>query len=365
MKDLVYYNKYMATAEENFKFPGVEKFAQYFQHFYPTTTGLVDRNGGITFPFRMECLFPMPKYRTFDRSFESICNDRAREMLDRAKKLDSKLHIFWSGGIDSTLALVSLLKQASDEERENIVVLMTEDSILENPNFYRDHVRGKLRTDAANMFPYLLGTKHMLIGGECNDQLFGSDIVAKFIQKFGTGFMHQPYSRDLFFSFFNDNAQNPEIVNFYLDLFERLKDACPVKLTTNYHLLWWINFSLKWQPVYMRILNFVSPRNAKNITPDYIRNVYDQFYATEEFQLWSLNNLDKKIKDSWKTYKWVCKDIIYDYTGDVDYRDNKLKRGSLHGVIIQRTQYNFIDKDFKFYEKLPTEEYYQPKNDFI
>ena len=91
---------------------------------------------------------------------------RAKELLARAERLDVSLYSFWSGGIDSTCVLVSLLKNASASQKERIVVLMSEESISENPNFYRDHVHGKLRRDSSTMFPYLLGTKHLFVSGE-------------------------------------------------------------------------------------------------------------------------------------------------------------------------------------------------------
>ena len=40
------------------------------------------------------------------------------------------------------------------------------------------------------------------------------------------------------------------------------------------------------------------------------------FFDSTEFQLWSMNNPDKKIKDTLDSYKWIAKDYIYDYTND-------------------------------------------------
>lgn len=204
----------------------------------------------------------------------------------------------------------------------------------------------------------------MLVDGEHNDQLFGSDIVAKLIQQFGSSVLHQPYNRDIVFKFFNSSINNESETNFYLDLFERLKNAAPINIATNYDYFWWINFSLKWQTVFMRKLPFVAPRNTHNITLDYINNRYVRFYNTEDFQLWSMNNPDKKIKDTWNTYKWLCKDIIYEYTKDAEYRDNKIKRGSLHSLLLQQMSYSFIDESMNFYRELDPKEYYNPKNDF-
>ena len=39
-------------------------------------------------------------------------------------------------------------------------------------------------------------------------------------------------------------------------------------------------------------------------------------------------NHDLKIRDTWESYKWIAKDYIFEFTGDADYRDNKLKKDS-------------------------------------
>jgi hypothetical protein len=78
-----------------------------------------------------------------------------------------------------------------------------------------------------------------------------------------------------------------------------------------------------------------------------------------------MNNNDMKLKDTWKSYKWPCKDIIYEYTKDADYRDNKTKRGSLHFLLLQRSPYLFIDDTMRMHTEMNVEDYYNPDNDFI
>jgi len=67
-------------------------------------------------------------------------------------------------------------------------------------------------------------------------------------------------------------------------------------------------------------------------------------FDTEEFQLWSMNNPDSKIKDTMTSYKWPAKDYIFDYTKDSNYRDTKLKVGSLRIGSIKCA----IDENFKY-----------------
>lgn len=361
---LIHYAPRIVVAQENHDLPGIERFSKYFKIY---GHGVVpnDRTGTITFPVNTKTLFPMPAFRSISKTFEEICNERARELLEKAEQIGGTLYVFWSGGIDSTLAVVSFLKQATPEQKANMMILLSEESIVENPLFYANHIRGKLHTDSSGAFPLLLGGRHLIVNGEHNDQLFGSDIVAKFIAMFGSSAMHKPYSREMIGAFYDSFLDDKHTTSFYMDMFERLKAASPVSIDTNYLFFWWINFSLKWQTVSLRTLTFASRHTVKAITPEYAMTHYAPFFRTDDFQLWSMNHLDKKIKDEWRSYKWVCKDIIFDYTKDAEYRDNKIKRGSLHFLVVQQKVWPFIDEQFNFAETKNRSEYYEPKNDFV
>lgn len=364
MKRLVYYNANIVAAPSNHYLPGLERFAQYFK-IYNAGVCPVDRTGTIRFPIQTKSLFPMPAYKKMTRTYEEICNDRARDILSRAEKLDVPILVFWSGGIDSTLALISLVKMATDSARKRITVLLSEESIIENPNFFEDHVRKYLKHDSSTIFPYLLGGKHILVNGEHNDQVFGSDIVASVISTFGADVIHKPYDRALFTTFFTQKLKDEKAASFFVDLFERLRSKAPVAIESNYDQFWWVNFAVKWQTVYTRTLTYTAARKAPMITAEYLDSYYAPFFNTEEFQLWSMNNMDKKIKNAWNTYKWPCKDIIYDFTRDAEYRDNKIKRGSLHSLVVQQSPYLFIDEHFTLLNDIDLNECYEKENDFV
>lgn len=361
---LLYYSPHIVNQPVNYGLAGISRFSQLFI-LLDRTISLVDRTNTLTLPVAVHSLFPLPAPIRLAKTFEDLCNERAVELLRRVEELNVRLYVFWSGGIDSTLVLVSLLKNATSRQIANLVVLMSEDSISEYPKFYSEYIRGKLQVDSSVMFPYVLGGRHLVVNGEHNDQLFGSDMVGKLIVRFGPEVIHRPYDRDLFFRFFNENINNREATNFCLDRLEELRAAAPVLVTTNYLHLWWISFAMKWQAVFMRTLAYTSPRLVPNIDLSYIKTYYAPFYCTDTFQVWSMANLDKKIKDKWSTYKWICKDIIYDFTKDADYRDNKIKRGSLYYLLLQQAPYYFIDASMTFYREMLSSEFHVPVNDFV
>jgi hypothetical protein len=357
------YNTNVVTDPAHDHLPGIARFREFFK-IYPRNSVFFDRSGAIRTPVRMRSLFPIPQLRPLHATFEELCNARAVEMLRRAEELDVQLYVFWSGGIDSTLVLVSLFKNATTAEKKRIVVLLTEESIAENPSFYANHLRGKIQCDSATLFPYLLGTEHMVTGGEHNDQLFGTDMCAVLMTRYGPDIIHRTFNRDIMLDFYTNATGSNESARFCLSIVERIAAQAPVTLQTHYEYLWWINFAVKWQNVFMRKLMYTSPRNAERLREDYVFKRYDQFFNTEDFQLWSMNNMDKKIKDTWHTYKWVCKDIIFEYTGDREYWLNKDKRGSLSFLVQRQRSYNFLDDAYVLHHSLDPQEWYEPNNDF-
>ncbi len=346
------------------RYPGTRAFAAYAS-LYGAGAMPCDRTGTIRTPLRTKALFPIPAFRKFEQTLEAVCAGRARELIARANAFDCDMFILWSGGIDSTLALVSLLKESTDADRARFVVLLSEYSISENPRFFDAYIRGTLRVDTATRLPEILGTRHLVISGEHNDQLFGSDIMAPLIRKHGTNIIHAPYEREILREHFLETLGSGHLSDFYVELFERLPAASPTPIVSLFDFTWWINFSLKWQTVYARTLTFTKPENASNITDEYLRNFYAPFYNTDEFQLWSMNNPDKRIKDTWASYKWPCKDIIYDFTKDEVYRDTKLKMGSLGAFMQGQHSFTVLDSTLVLHEAFDPSTHFNPLNDFV
>jgi hypothetical protein len=335
---------------------------------YGPTTAPVDRSGVLKFPVRMRSMFPLPQMRMFTKTYEELCNERAQQLLARAERLDTWLYAFWSGGIDSTCLLVSLLKNASPAQKERLVVLMSEESIAEYPLFYQKYIRGQLRRESAMLFPYIIGTPVVLVNGEHNDQLFGSDIIAPAINRFGADAVCGPYNRNLFAAFFVEGLSGEGMGDDaprYVELFERLCDNAPITLSTNYDHFWWINFVLKWQTVYMRMLNYTAERNARLLSETYLRKFYAPFYNTEGFQLWSMGNTEQRLTNGWRSYKWPAKELIFNFTKDANYRDTKIKRGSLKFLILGQIANNFIDDKFGFHKQVALEDFYAKDNAFV
>jgi len=365
MTRLVYYNPYAVVNKFDKDFPGMDRFSQFFK-IYNMRMMLSDRTDTIDLPIRTKTLFPLPKFKRTNETLEEICDRRALELLERAEKCGVRIYVLWSGGVDSTLVLVSLLKNATNAQKNSLIVLLSEESITEYPYFYENHIRGRLNMEPTAIFPFVLGTKDIVTNGELGDQIFGSPFSTQALMRmFGNSIIHEPYKKNILFEFYNAKTKDKEVTDFYLSLFNKLMLAAPVKITTYFDYFWWLLFVLEWQACFMRILQFTREENIKNITQEYISTNLAPFFGTEDFQMWSMNNLDKRIKDtSWDSYKWPSKDIIYNFTKDLNYYEQKGKEPSV-SIWRQRTnQYNFIDESMKLHHELDTEKYYNSRNSF-
>ena len=280
-----------------------------------------DRTGTLRPPLKLAAP-AIPSVGSFDEKFPDVSDARAASLWAENKPMS----LFWSGGIDSTVALVALLKTVPDGRLSDLTVHLSAASIEEYPEFYTDHIDGKITTatipssvnptdrftpedifssKATNEIAKALKT-NIVITGELGDQIFGS-----------AGFANNP---DKIGSTVEDYLANESLTSVR-DEIDALMATCPIPANSVTTMMWWWNFTVKWSEVRFRSLTAVDD------SADFA-NVR-HFFDTDDFQKWSIANDDLKIKDTIQSYKWTAKDYIHDFAGDDDYRDKKLKVGSL------------------------------------
>ena len=343
---------------------GLKTFFNIFKTF-AANMSFHDRSNIITTPFNVKTIpeFELPTL-TPSLDFEEVCDNRAIELLDRAIKTNRKLLVMYSGGIDSTLILVSLLKNASHKDLKRYVhVLMSDESISENKKFYNDYVSRYFNISNSYMFNHFMcSTEYIFITGEGNDQLFGSQVLINNVLLFGQTPWEVPVSRELIVKYFRNATDTDDEAEQLFDILNSVCLAAPIPIDTMYKWFWWINFTCKWQSVFLRSASFVKKQNEQNLK---LFDNYEMFFSPQEFQLWSMNNSNLLIGDSYKQYKKVCKDIIYNFNKDENYRDNKLKHGSLRAVLLKKPSVIAIDEHQKFIEIFDKQTFINPINSFV
>jgi hypothetical protein len=253
---------------------------------------------------------PIPAIpNSFTKTFEDICAERAAALIGTGKTLV----VTWSGGIDSTSVLVSLLK-AAGSNTDQIKVMFESRAIDENPDFYNNHIKDKLNHEifteyfAAKCLP---GANELVINGDNTAQIFG---MSK------TSFMENRYEdwRPYVRSKIADDVE----YNFYMEKAEQQFAHSPFTIETVFDLHWWVAFSMRWTNPQVRMWR---------VADGYTQEMYERtipFFGTDDFQIWSMLNHDKKLGNDAVSYKTVLKDIIWDYDGNDNYYDTMTSRPS-------------------------------------
>jgi hypothetical protein len=329
---------------------------------------LVDRSEKIIMPydFKLYEPFKIPQdLSNFNLTYEECCNKRAVELVELSKKLSKPIMVFYSGGIDSTIVLISFIKSIPQEEiRDRIIVAMTPDSIVENPNFYYEHVLPRFKLCSSEQFGNLFTNDHIIVGGEHNDQLFGSDIVGKIDTRLGFHRVLEPYKQGLLKEWFVVNDMSEKQADWWFDMLVWHAENSPCEIKTSFDLLWWLNFNFKWQSVFFRMLLRVSTNLRTNINQSYVNDNFKHFYSSDDFQKWSMTNQHIKIKTSWDSYKYHARDLIFNFTKDHTYHREKLKRGSLFKLFLSKDTPVGLTSEYDYLYKIQRDEFYNPINSF-
>jgi hypothetical protein len=365
---LYYYSSGGIFFKKNRDLPHEEYALKLFSKLFLIFAGNMsfhDRTETITTPIKTKTIPGMefPKYKSIDSSFEELCATKARWFMKHAKESNRKLAIMYSGGIDSTLILVTFLKYCSEKDiNDHIVVFMNYNSIIENKRFYEDFVIRKFNIKNSYFFRFYIGNpEYIFITGEGNDQLFGSQVLVDNIDHFSNKPWEVPINESLIIDFFNKRISSIDESEKIFHILNRICNASEIKVDNIYDWFWWINITCKWQSVYMRSASFTIKENQKNLG---LFDNYFMFFSDPEFQLWSMKNKDLLIGDSFRQYKKICKDIIYDYNKYSDYRDYKMKVGSLFNILLKIPSAIMIDEHINFYETYQTG-FLNEENDFM
>lgn len=360
---------YLANCEtlSEFSAPGTKEWASIYKVIH-LNVSLVDRLEKVRLPYNFKLYdpFKLPTDLSSTLSYEDCCNKRAEELYALSNKLNVPIVVLYSGGIDSTLVLVSFLKIIPPQElRDKLIVAMSLDSIRENPNFYNTTIRKKCSVISSDNFGSLFNGKNLIVGGEHNDQLLGTDVAGRYFRLFSFDELHEKYNEQNVSKFLLHAGMSEDNAKLWYYILDKHIKSAPIKIETVFQFFWWLNFIFKWQSVFFRILLRVSPGSRDSINQEFISNYFHHFFSADYFQVWSMKNPHLKIKNSWDSYKFIAKEVIYKYTQDINYLHNKVKIGSLYKLFLQKDTPIGLTSDYKYLYDITPGDFYMAKNDFV
>lgn len=312
------------------------EMAKIFQYNAGVDSNYV-RMGKNTLPFKNDYINPAPAYIPgFNMSFNEA-TDLRYQQLARTHNNKPWL-VLWSGGVDSTVVLSSILKNSSIEDRKNIHVACNRISVYEYPDFYYRHLEPNFTIidSSAIAINQTLLDQYYVIDGEPADQLFvagsAQNILFSNPELLNNNLRTEP---DQLLDILAQTVDRSFAKWHYETMMENI-NSTNVPLETYYDFFWWHAFNWVWTSINMRSL-----ATQTDTGPVSVRAYLDNFihwYDTYEYQQWSMNNRINTKCDISRISgnKLPAKDYIYDYTQDTYYRLFKLK---LYSTGHQSSQY--------------------------
>ena len=291
--------------------------------------GIIDRTHTLDVGFEQKVLDEIPdRAADADTTFADVCDATARAIIAEATEQNQRIQVLWSGGIDSTVALVALINHLPKEDRDRLAVVLSMDSINEYPVFFRRFILRELpfRVIQPPITDHFSDTG-LIVTGEHGDQLFGSD---KLLPLIVNQLAFEDYGSVLPI-YLTHKFGDIRKVDTLIDYLQPLIQACPQPITTTFDLFWWLNFTVKWQQVSLRMPVFSFQENVQSL---YYR--FRHFFRRDDFQRWSLNNHADRVAASVEAYKQPAKEYIFRYTNDEIFLQQKSKEPSLKNVLINR-----------------------------
>lgn len=293
------------------------------------------RAGKCVFPFKNSGIekfnLALPKYNpAFDKTFKEVTDEQCHRWLK--EKNQRPWIVCWSGGIDSTVIVTSILKNTTPADRENIRILCNRTSVYENPNFFFRHIQPNFKiVDPQLQSVYQLycdGRSH-IIDGNLADQLYCGAIGLEMLETF-------PSCLDF------DCRTNPDILLRYLEIrmdrpfaewyYEHMMEninSVDIPIETYHDFWWWQFFNYVWSDIVL-LQGWDNLEVQQEPLLERYQDSHLFWYGTEEYQQWSMNNNRSKIKcgTDLASTKEPSKQYINEFDHNEYYRAFKTKQES-------------------------------------
>jgi hypothetical protein len=242
----------------------------YYKDFSSNYTSDNDRTGSIIVPFKTyvpeDC--KIPKFVNSNITYEEAATNRAQEIIALSEQTDKKINLLYSGGIDSSTVLTSFIKLLGvDEAAKRLTILMSYESIVENPWMWEKFIRPNFAVANSKSFDLTaLDSTKLYVNGELNDQLFGATapfkVGVKLSKKLGVPMDEMIVDEEFLHTTFELLGLTPSANSKWTRALLKLMESCPVKDGSFMTLAWWYGFTCKWINVKYRVFMF------NNLTTD-------------------------------------------------------------------------------------------------
>ena len=316
----------------------------------------ISRNGEWSLPWKQTLIpgFEMPAYDpAFNLSFEEVTDNRALEIKKRVNA-GEQFAVMYSGGIDSTVVLTSLIKNLTVQELTSITICASAESIIENPTYWKNFIHNKFKLIDSKTVKYddLIEQNLTPITADEGDCIFGTLMGLTLYNNFDyyldslspntknrlKNLKYKVSSEDVHYSIFEDLIikhlsvnGNPDFGKLLYEKYHWNIQTSSVPVHSLHDFFWWLIFNVKYLNCSVRGAIYFNDRiDCKTA----IYRIFNWFNG-KDYQLWSMvnNNNGQKIHNTLSTYKYAARNYIYSLDKNEYYRDFKLKLESLFTIV--------------------------------
>lgn len=279
-------------------------------------------------PYESPTQLPMSPPTQYYHHLWDIADQKAQEICHTAEQSGRRIAVLWSGGIDSTFVLISILRNIASQS-VRLVIYLNQTSILENIDFFVKHIADRIEYQdigTLNINKKWL-RENICVTGEGGDCIFGR-ILPQLMSLAKQGRLHTDY---------RDNINN------IVELFSKHHDPAfcswfVSKINANLansmygpHIknllgwMWWVQYNFIFESKCLRPLMLFN-KNTEAITSPYTKDFIDTtFFADKRFQLWSFTHHGGLFDEDGGFPKEQAKQYIYDYDKNKTYKLYKRK----------------------------------------
>ena len=304
-----------AATEANYRYFGIASF-RVFQ----------DRYGTVPHHLNMRPYTPPPALAPgYNKTFAEVCLARAQEILDTGKRV----HLLWSGGLDSTSMLGALRYLVRD--RDQLKIICTYESIWESGPLFDRYIKNDFeyqlnaRTPEYQNLFQMVPEGELLCSGQAGDQILGGRFTVSGDSRhpFNDSYVKptwrrypQPYDVDLVAKECRMDLTKI-LSDELLDFMGPSMQACPMPIETLGQFQWFVHWNWMWMNA--KIKHLQSEPIARH--DDYI-----SFYSCDMFELWSMMTQGGGYFSGEPLHKQVQRDAVREFLpAEIGYTTYKLK----------------------------------------
>lgn len=337
MKKLQFFNTF------NTKYtPG--SFRDYYKTIYGTGPCPVDRFGLLKHIdpqlLQFNNIVPEPKYslsnlpqgssEQWRERYFSLFEQVATDVYEKAQ--GKKIAVMYSGGIDSTSALIALMKHSKFKEfldSGNFVVSMATTSIREYPKFFYERILPTIPIVPADYNSLMCDPSILVVTGDSGDYVIGNTDTPVFFYEGSTDILYRP--KEILWPYLNSIDKTGKFVNFFKEICKR----APFEIYSVNQAYWWIGqaFVHQGEMHYPFVWSNIQDLSEVSTFNKVYRWFLSEPFMTYSFEYASVN----PYYTDFNSVRRFPKEYIVDYSGDQDYM-NKIK------IFSQRQLYREIRK---------------------